>query len=126
MLNKINYANPMLYSVLKEKAQRMKQYPTEAEKCMWELLRGRKLGALFRRQYVIDQYIVDFICFSKRLVIEVDGDYHYTEEQIKEDEQRTRMLEGLGFKVVRFGNREVMAGSADVERKIKNIICGSN
>jgi len=116
----------MLYPLLREEAQRMKQYPTEAEKCMWELLRGRRLGVLFRRQYIIDQYIVDFICFSKKVIIEVDGDYHYTEEQINEDAQRTRVLEGLGFRVVRFDNREVMADSIEVEHKIKEVLCGSN
>ncbi|MCQ2311162.1 MAG: endonuclease domain-containing protein [Paludibacteraceae bacterium] len=122
MISKINYADPGIYTLLKEDAHRMKQFPTEAEKCMWELLRKRKLGVLFRRQYIINQYIVDFVCFAKKLIIEVDGDYHYTEVQKIEDAQRTQQLENLGFTVIRFDNREVMVDSAEVERKIKAIL----
>ncbi|MCQ2348164.1 MAG: endonuclease domain-containing protein [Paludibacteraceae bacterium] len=126
MINKINYADPRIYTLLKEEARRMRQFPTEAEKCMWELLRGHRLGVLFRRQYIIEQYIVDFVCFSKNLIIEVDGDYHYTEVQKIEDAQRTQQLEKLGFKVIRFDNKEVVANSCEVEREIKTILCNIN
>lgn len=57
-------------------ARRLRSDPTEAEKHLWLVLRVRSLGVKFRRQAIIGQYIVDFVCFEKKLVIEVDGGEH--------------------------------------------------
>jgi very-short-patch-repair endonuclease len=73
---------------------------------VWEELRANKLGVHFRRQQVIQGFIVDFHCHRVELVIEVDGDVH--DLQKEEDERRERVLSEMGLRVVRFGNDEVV------------------
>ena len=58
---------------LKERARSMRHEPTPAEAKLWELLRGNHLGVKFRRQHSIDRYIVDFVCLSHKLIVELDG-----------------------------------------------------
>lgn len=117
-----NTADPMLYGVLKENARKNKKYLTEAESILWDLLRRKQLGVIFRRQYIIDAYIVDFVCLSKQLIIEVDGKYHDTAEQQQLDKQRENRLQKLGFTVLRFNNEEVVACPEEVIEKIKQYI----
>ena len=74
---------------------------------MWRLLRNRELtGYRFRRQNPIGQYIVDFVCFEKKLVVEIDGGHH--QEQSHYDKERTSWLESRGFRVLRFWNNQVL------------------
>ncbi|MBQ6765353.1 MAG: endonuclease domain-containing protein [Paludibacteraceae bacterium] len=117
-----NTADSMLYGVLKENARKNKKYLTEAESILWDLLRRKQLGVIFRRQYIIDAYIVDFVCLSKQLIIEVDGKYHDTAEQQQLDKQRENRLQKLGFTVLRFNNEEVVACPEKVIEKIKQYI----
>jgi len=91
--------------VTKEKQQRARELRrgmTPAEKVLWEELRANKLGVHFRRQQVIQGFIVDFYCHKSALVIEVDGDIH--DLQHEEDARREKALRELGLRVVRFGN----------------------
>lgn len=106
------------YAVLKENAQHMRKEPTEAESVLWRYLSGNKLGYKFRRQHIIDTYIVDFVCLQSKLVIEVDGKYHNQAEQKEWDEQRRRKLTELGFTVIRFTNEQV---TCDIENTISSI-----
>jgi len=106
--------------VTKEKLQRAKELRREmtpAEKILWEELRANKLGVHFRRQQVIQGFIVDFYCHQAGLVVEVDGDIH--DLQKVEDERREKVLSALGLRVVRFGNDEVMRNLSAVVGKIK-------
>jgi very-short-patch-repair endonuclease len=64
-------------------------------------------GRKFRRQHPIDRYIVDFICIEKKLIIEIDGATHSTTKEVVRDAERTRVLESLGFHVVRVTNLDV-------------------
>ena len=105
-----------------EEAKRMRKEPTEAEAALWELLRDKKLGDKFRRQHLIDDFIVDFVCLSKNLVIEVDGGYHNDPTQKEYDQQRTLYLNEKGFKVIRFTNEEVLGNTEAVLTKIKDIL----
>jgi very-short-patch-repair endonuclease len=74
---------------------------------LWSILRNRQaLGHRFRRQAAIGPYIVDFVCFENRLVIEVDGGQHG--EQVDRDSERTAWLESVGFTVIRFWNNQVL------------------
>ncbi len=93
-----------------ELAKKMRKNHTEAERILWEELRDHRLGVelKFRRQHPIDGYIVDFMCIPKRLIVEVDGGYHETEEQKAYDEERTKILNELGFEVIRFTNNDVI------------------
>lgn len=103
-----------------ELAKMMRKEHTEAEKKLWELLRGNKAGAKFRRQHPIESYIVDFVSLQDRLIIEVDGGYHETEEQKKYDEERTKILNEIGFEVIRFSNEEVIKNPFSIRDKIKS------
>jgi len=112
-------ADPSLYGQLKELAKENRKHPTEAESAMWEILKGHFEGCKFRRQHIIGDYIVDFVCLSKQIVIEIDGGYHQEEQQQKLDEQRTEFLNNQGFQVIRFTNEEVIGNTPSVIKTIK-------
>lgn len=114
-----NTASPDRYMLLKEFAKKNKQHPTEAEKLLWECLRSKNLWFKFNRQHIVGDYIVDFICIEKSLVVEVDGGYHSEYEQIQKDEIRTESLRRMGFRVIRFANEDVYGRIQDVIDKIK-------
>ena len=80
---------------------------TDAESLLWHYLRQEQLGVRFRRQHVIGDYIVDFISLKQRLIIEIDGGYHNDIVQQQEDRIRQNWLESMGYKVIRFTNKEV-------------------
>ena len=111
-------ADPALYNLLKDYAEDMRKNPTEAENVAWNLLRGCATGHKFRRQHIIGDYIVDFVCLEKYLVVEIDGEYHNEWEQQVDDAQRSAWLESRGFRVVRFSNAEVLASSDSFVSKV--------
>lgn len=91
-----------------EKARLLRQHQTPTETLLWEQLRARRLaGFKFRRQYVIGQYIVDFVCLEAKLIVELDGGHHANREQLAYDDVRTQFLQALEFRVLRFWNEEV-------------------
>lgn len=94
--------------ILQQYAREMRGNPTEGERCMWQLLKGRLFGKRFRRQFIIGNYIADFACVEERLVIELDGGYHTEELQQLHDAMRTEWLEQFGYRVLRFTNDEVI------------------
>jgi ATP-dependent DNA helicase RecG len=116
--NRYETARPSVYKLMKELQEGRKKQTTEAEQVLWEQLKTKKLGDKFRRQHIIDEFIVDFVSISKRLIIEVDGKYHNTKEQIEADELRTQILTEFGFKVIRFSNEEVIGNTENVLTKI--------
>ena len=88
-------------------AKAMRSAPTDAERRLWHYLRTRRLcGFKFKRQQPMGAYIVDFICFDRQLVIEVDGGQHAQRQA--EDATRTAWLQAQGFRVRRFWNDEVL------------------
>ena len=96
------------WTLLIDHAKANRSVPTEAESIMWERLRAKKTGYKFRRQHPVDIFIPDFICLEEKLIVEIDGDYHLTEEQIELDAERTKILESSGYKIIRFSNNEVI------------------
>ena len=93
--------------LMKNRARTLRRNMTDAELALWHRLRKRQLNdCLFRRQYPIGRYIVDFICLEQRVVIEVDGGQHL--EQKDYDEKRTDWLAKQGYLVLRFWNNEVL------------------
>ncbi|MCX7178278.1 MAG: endonuclease domain-containing protein [Proteobacteria bacterium] len=79
---------------------------TDAEVCLWRRLRGRQIaGCKFRRQHPFMDYVLDFVCLEKRLVVEVDGGQHFECEQ---DRLRDKYLQAAGFRVLRFWNNQVL------------------
>ena len=90
-------------------AKSMRHTATDAEQLMWKILRAKHLMNLkFRRQHVIAPYILDFYCHEIGLVIELDGGQHETDDAIEYDAERTKFLEALDLKVVRYWNHEVL------------------
>ena len=94
----------------KRNADILRRRMTEPEKRLWMLLRKRlpQEGRHFRRQVALGSYVVDFVCFSAHLVIEVDGNQHGHDAAARYDAQRSAWLEAQGFCVLRFTNRQVM------------------
>ena len=112
-------ADTMEYGLLKENAKANRNNMTEAESAFWSLAKGSGLGEKCRRQYIIGEYIVDFFFRKSMLIVELDGGYHFTEEQQKEDAIRQDWLEHKGYKVLRFTNEEVLFNTESVISKIK-------
>ncbi len=119
---KYQTADKSLYGVLKEKAKELRRFSTEAESALWEMLRNKNLGEKFRRQHIIEGFIVDFVCLSKQLILEVDGGYHNRPEIKEADEFRTSILNELGYRVLRFTNEEVIADTESVLQKITDAL----
>jgi very-short-patch-repair endonuclease len=90
---------------------------TDAEQALWHLLRCRQISGLkFRRQHPFSDYILDFVCLEKKVVIEVDGGQHG--KQAGHDENRTKELQAAGFHVLRFWDNEVLKEIKSVKEKI--------
>ena len=88
-------------------ARSLRQHATDAERLLWKHLRGHRLaGYKFRRQMVIEPYIVDFVCLDAKLIVEADGGQHA--EQVYDDAKRTAFLASLGYEVMRFWNHEIL------------------
>jgi very-short-patch-repair endonuclease len=88
-------------------AKNLRRRSTDAERLLWRHLRGKQLeGYKFRRQEPIGNYIVDFVCFSKKIIIEVDGGQHAVEAD--KDFKRDNWFRGQGFKVLRIWNNELL------------------
>jgi very-short-patch-repair endonuclease len=102
-------------------ARRLRKNLTDAERILWKHLRLRQMGdSKFRRQQPIDPYIVDFVCFEKRLIVEIDGGHHSDQPVL--DAKRDEYLKSQGFSVLRFWNSEVLREIEAVKEKIKNAL----
>ncbi|MFN6090600.1 MAG: leucine--tRNA ligase [Cyclobacteriaceae bacterium] len=106
------------WGALKENARENRREPTEAEDRFWQAVRNSNLGQKFRRQHAIAKFIVDFVCIEKKLVVELDGSIHHYQK--REDEERTKIIETEGFRVIRFSNEQVLNSLSEVLEKIKS------
>ena len=99
-----------------QRARRLRQSSTDAERRMWSALRDRRLTSYkFRRQHPVGDFIVDFACTKFRLVIELDGGQHADDPA---DIRRTAWLEGQGWKVIRFWNNDILTNTDGVLQTI--------
>jgi very-short-patch-repair endonuclease len=106
-----NQTNPVILS--EYRPRELRNNSTDAEQRLWYQLRNRQvLGAKFRRQHALDNYIVDFVSFDAMLIIELDGGQH--SEQTAYDEKRDETLARIGFKVLRIWNNEVFGNLSGV------------
>ena len=102
-------SDPILYDILIANARNHRKNPTDAEAFLWEQLKSKQLeGYKFRREHIINDIIVDFVCLSKQLVVEVDGGYHNEPDVKALDNLKTNILNKLGYRVIRFTNEEVL------------------
>lgn len=112
-------ADPANYMQLKGNAKQMRKEPTEGEKSFWEMATSGVFGSKFRRQHIIGDYIVDFVCFDKHLIVEIDGGYHQEEKQQTDDNLRSTELKNHGFAILRLCNEEVIGNPQEVIRKVQ-------
>ncbi|MBB5392742.1 MULTISPECIES: endonuclease domain-containing protein [unclassified Herbaspirillum] len=103
----------------KQAAKALRKTMTEAEQRLWHRLRGQQMDVKFRRQHPFENYVFDFVCLERRLVIEVDGSQHVNNQH---DEQRTQRLNQAGFTVLRFWNNEVLNETDVVVQEIWNAL----
>jgi very-short-patch-repair endonuclease len=102
-------------SRLRSNARALRRNSTDAERILWSEVRDHRLnGAGFRRQVAIGNYIADFVCHGAKLVIELDGGQHFSEEGERADAARSAAIEAEGFKVLRLSNYDVMTNRAGV------------
>jgi Uncharacterized protein conserved in bacteria len=124
MLQKNTVEHTMYYNALPSvfaKAKELRENMTQAEKMLWEKLRRNQLGVRFKPQHPIDIFIADFYCHPAKLVIEVDGQIHTSQQDY--DDGRTADLERFGITVIRFRNEEVFDDIDKVIREIKKKLC---
>ena len=107
------------YALLKDFAKQNRKNATLAESRLWEQIRNKNLGVEFRRQHIIADFIADFVCLDRMLIIEIDGGYHSERKQIEDDEIRTERLNRLGFQIIRFTNEKVLF---DIECVLQEIL----
>ena len=108
---------PRLYNRASQAAlrQRLRTDGTAAEARLWTLLKNAQVdGRRFRRQFGVGPYVLDFYCPSERLAVELDGSVHHAPGQADYDAARTRHLEAVGIRVIRFENRAVFEGPQGV------------
>ncbi len=113
-------ADTALYQILKTNAKKNRNNPTQAEEVLWQLLKSHNLNEHFRRQHIIMDYIADFVCLKRRLIIEADGGYHFTPEQQQEDIIREKRLRDKDFEILRFTNNEILGNPEAVVARIKD------
>jgi very-short-patch-repair endonuclease len=100
--------------------QNLRSYGTAAEAVLWKSLQNRQLlGKKFRRQHSIGRYIVDFYCPESCLIVELDGEAHYSPTIEEYEARRTEFLEALGLTIIRFENRELRENLDGVLEAIK-------
>jgi len=100
-------------------AKKLRGRMTQAEILMWDTLKNKQFkGYKFRRQHPVHQFIVDFYCHELKLIIEIDGKYHESEEQKNQDLNRTEMIEFQGISEIRFTNEEIIHDRGSVLKKL--------
>jgi very-short-patch-repair endonuclease len=91
-----------------ERVRELRGCPTEAEEIAWHLLRNKRAGLKFRRQYAIENHVVDFYCFEHHLAIELDGSVHEQPSRERRDRTKDAFLKRLGIRVLRLPNGLVL------------------
>ena len=114
---------PQVNPELLEFARNMRKNPTDAESFLWQILRARRFaGFKFRRQHVIEPYIVDFYCHELKLVIELDGSQHNQTQIRAYDQKRTDDLEAQKIQVLRFWNNEILQQPEHVLKSLWHVV----
>ena len=105
-----------------EKSRDLRKNMTPQERKLWCIIRNRQFyGYRFRRQFPLGQYIVDFICREKKIIIEIDGGQHNEIQNIQYDNKRTEYLISEGYKVLRFWNNDIDKNIGGVYEKLKDV-----
>jgi very-short-patch-repair endonuclease len=103
--------------------KRLRTFMTDAERKLWRASRSRGVGPKFRRQVPLGPYIVDFVCFDSKLIVELDGGQHVENAR---DARRDRYFSDQGYRVLRFWNNELLSNEQGVLATIMNELIGSS
>ncbi|KXB48420.1 ribonuclease H domain protein [Bacteroidales bacterium KA00344] len=114
--------NDVSQELLKQYAEENKLFMTDAERLLWNLLRGKGVGEQFKRQQIIGDYIVDFVNPRYKLVVEIDGKFHFKGDHPVAEAVRTEDLNRMGYTVVRFTEQEVFGNIKRVGYQLKDVI----
>lgn len=105
-----------------EKSRDLRKNMTPQERKLWYIIKNRQFfGYRFRRQFPLGQYIVDFMCREKKIIIEIDGGQHNEIKNIQYDNKRTEYLISEGYKVIRFWNNDIDKNMGGVYNKLKEV-----
>jgi very-short-patch-repair endonuclease len=110
------YNQPM--RIPTSRIRELRASPTEAEKVAWNLLRDRRLGAKFRRQFRVENGVLEFYCFEHQLAIELNGGVHAQIDQMRKDAAKEDYLRTLGIRLLRLPNAMVLEHSDEFVRKV--------
>ena len=114
-------------SKMLQRRRDLRKQATPAERRLWSLLRNKQLGGFkFRRQHQILNYIVDFFCFSERLIVELDGPIHNSKTAREYDQRRDALLRANKYRILRFRNSEVFRDEKEVLNKILEELQGTD
>jgi very-short-patch-repair endonuclease len=103
-------------------ARNLRLNPTDAERLLWSKINNNQLGVKFRRQHPLGNYIVDFICLDKRLVIELDGGHRNEQANLDKDSIRSDQIIKMGYRVARFWNNDVLQNIEGVVLQIQSLL----
>lgn len=103
-------------------AKKLRNEPTASEIIFWSLLKQHFPDYRFKRQHPISQYIADFYCHKLKLVIEIDGAFHLSDESKINDKIRDEFMQSLGLEIIRFTNQEVCEKGENVIMRLKKMI----
>ena len=109
-------------SIIFQLAQHLRHNPTNSETVLWNRLKQKQLGVKFRRQHPVGEFIVDFYSHENRLIIELDGGIHNTQENRELDALRESKLKSLGLKIIRIKNEELEDDVGLVLDRIRNML----
>ena len=112
-MNKLFQPTP-LHPRLRDHARELRGNSTDAERALWQRIRGQQFGVRFRRQHVVEPFILDFYCVELRLAIELDGGQHNEIENRRNDLSRTKFFAASGITVLRYWNNDVLANIESV------------
>jgi|SRR6185312_5974263 len=109
----------------RRRAKQLRQTMTRAETLLWRYLKANRIDGLgFRRQVPIKNFIADFLCYSAKIVVELDGESHGFEERWKADQRRDAFFLANGFRVLRFTNEQVMSNLEGVVELVRQAAAG--
>ena len=105
------------------RVREIRRKPTETEEIAWRLLRARRIGAKFRRQCRVENWVLDFFCSEHRLAIELDGSVHAQPSQMRKDAEKEDFLRTAGIRLLRVPNGMVLNAPDEFVRKVR-AACG--
>ncbi len=114
--------NKETWQKIKERGKEMRKHHTDVGQKLWQHLRSKKTGFTFNKQHAFGRFIVDYVCFEKKLIVEIDGEFHDSEKQKLSDEVKTIYLTLFGYKIIRCNHNAVMQDVRAVVKDIKSAL----